>query len=278
MFQLPPLDPFGPWPSDSSSASMDGEAAQEIERGWPKAKAQGTESKPSPNGPEYRIGRANGAKYKTSAEIRAARAARGMPAFSQPRAGSETSRQVPNGASATEAASNGDNQHFIIDTQPTPVNIRGFLNHPIKRPAEEAEEMETKSKKPKTKHDGVVPGKGSREVEIEFEDITEEVDARMRKREEKRMTRGEMKKRKRESEVSVAEPAQDATKSNDVEKPKRKKGKTGKGEVIPDAAGANDILGGEESGRALTVGSKRPMDAEGNGEGGKKKRKKLKRK
>ena len=139
-------------------------------------------------------------------------------------------------ASLNDATTNGhkampdDNQedgnpYFVIDTNPTPVNIPVIPNRSIKRSMELQSPDETaakKSKKSKTHHGSDSIGLAT-EKHVEFEDISGEVDARLKEKEEKRK-RKEERKRKRQSETSIidTEPVEEAV---EVEKPKRKKTK-----------------------------------------------------
>ncbi|KAL8678251.1 MAG: hypothetical protein Q9224_007132, partial [Gallowayella concinna] len=189
---------------------------------------------------------------------------------------------------------------FFMDPKPTPVNIPSTLNPPQKRketspdeatpelvqaPPEEARP----SKKAKKSHIGgtnevkedaksaQVPtssqAKGDieqapEEIQIEYDDITAEVDKRMKEKEEKRKHKDwlkEEKKRKRDSEGSTAEAVDPTASITESEKPKKKKKKSRKSE---DAGTVGDITqkrksagDGEELGEGdgvVAVGTDKP--------------------
>ena len=134
-----------------------------------------------------------------------------------------------NGHAAATKKKNGklkdNNPYFAADINATSVKQPNFTNRSIKRSSEARSPEETvvkKLKKAKTQHDGDVAElrTGKR---VEFEDISNEVDARMKEKEDKRK-RKEEKKRKRQSEDSLidTEPTEVAV---EVEKPKKKRPK-----------------------------------------------------
>ena len=158
------------------------------------------------------------------------------------------------------------NPYFVIDTNPTPVNIPVNPNRSIKRSMESQSPDETaakKSKKSKTHHGGDPVGLGT-EKHVEFEDISGEVDARLKEKEEKRK-RKEERKRKRQSESSIidTEPVVEVI---EAEKPKRKKTKKL-------AEGLENKLTSDEA-----IMKKRPgSNDEGQADKGKKKKKRQKK-
>ena len=237
-------------PLGSSSASMYpgyspadheyGKAAEEFGRVAADARAKGVEIKHPEV--EYEIGQAKGIKRRTLAAMRRASAAKGQASGSGSGSGSEgPTTQVPNEKATSQekakdekaktSTSEGDNPFFIIDTKPTPVNLPGITNQPMKRSASPSGSPETKKqKKSKQHHEGELPtSEGA--VKVEFEDISREVDARIKEKEEKRKLKEE-RKRKRESEGEQTEAAKAHATSSDtpaaaveVETPKKKKAK-----------------------------------------------------
>ena len=239
------------YPGYSPADHQYGEAAQEFGSEWSAAKAKGIEFKPAPDGPEYQFGQAKGVKRRTLAKIREAKAARGEGTGSGTGSGSGSGSgsdtavppAVSNGSApkkvyskakaaeekAEDQSGDGNNPYFVIDVNPTPVNIPGVSVHLPKRTSEgqpESATVEKKPKKPKQKHEGSLPG--AAEKKVEFEDISDEVDARLKEKEERRK-RKEEKKRKRDSDGSAVVQA-----IAEVPKPLKKKTKEtveGKGTV-----------------------------------------------
>ena len=225
------------YPGYSPADHEYGKAAQEFGQQWSAAKSQGVEFQPTPDGPQYEFSQAKGAKRGTLAKIQATKAARGEGTGSGSGSGSDVapppvatngthlSRQRQD-VKSEDDEKEGANPYFVVDTNPTPVNLPGISHKPVKRGSSTeapAESAGVKSKKAKTKHDGTVPT-GS-EKRVEFEDISGEVDVRMKEKEEKRKRKDE-KKRKRESGESIGLEA-----VADSEKPKKKKTKKLEGET-----------------------------------------------
>ena len=250
--KVPPAGQLDQVPIGVSSASMYpgyspadhvyGDAAQEFGTAVSIAKAKGIEIPSEPDGPEYQIAQARGIKMRTLAQVRAAKAARGEGSGSGTGSGSDaqaasarTIGPVTNGhakqGAGEDGTEEGESQFFVIDTNPTPVNLPGIISKSTKRTSEDRSPPEPtekkKSKKVKTKHDGELPLNVENE-RVELEDISEEVDARLKEKEEKRK-RKEEKKRKRESEGSnlTAEKVADAV--AEMEKSKKKKSKKSEG-------------------------------------------------
>ncbi|KAL8814272.1 MAG: hypothetical protein Q9223_006493 [Gallowayella weberi] len=176
-----------------------------------------------------------------------------------------------------QEASQPVGQVFFTDSQPTPVNTPSTLNPPQKRkeispdehplePVQARPEEARLPKKAKKSHVGqTTESHGVREdakspqistsqtkgnteqapeeIQIEYDDITAELDKRMKEKEEKRRHKDwlkEEKKRKRDSEASTAEAAVDtAALTTEVEKPKKKKKK--KSRKSEDAGTVDDI-------------------------------------
>ncbi|KAL8805204.1 MAG: hypothetical protein Q9182_002079 [Xanthomendoza sp. 2 TL-2023] len=167
-----------------------------------------------------------------------------------------------------QEASHPAGQMFYTDPQPTPANTPSTLDPPRKRkevspdegppePVRARPEEARLSKKAKknyvdetTESPGVMEDAKSpqvstsqangnteqapEEIQIEYDDITAEVDQRMKEKEERRRHKDwlkEEKKRKRDSEGSTAETVDTAVSTAEVEEPrKRKKKKSRKSE------------------------------------------------
>ena len=278
-------------PLGSSSASMYpgyspadheyGKAAEEFGRVAAEARAKGVEIKHPEV--EYEIGQAKGAKRRTLAAMRKTSAAKGQASGSGSGSGSEgPTTQVPKEkATSPEKAKDekakattpeGDNPFFIIDTKPTPLNLPGITNQPVKRSASPSGSPDTKKqKKAKKHHEGELPtGEGA--VKVEFEDISGEVDARMKEKEEKRKLK-EDRKRRRESEGDQAEAAKAHATSSDkpaaaveVETPKKKKVKTSNEEELTDRTMLNKRSGEEIEEATDGEGKKAKKRKKGSGE------------
>ena len=265
------------YPGYSPADHEYGKAAEEYGKAAAEARAQGIELK-HPDA-EYQIGQAKGVKRKTLAggireEKTAKGKASGVGSGSGTGSGSENPvKQKPkqqattNGKSSTEkvkeAAPEGENPYFVIDTEPSPVNISGMPLQPLKRSASPPEAVEAKkNKKAKKKHDGAMP-KGEDTPQVKTEDISERVDARMREKEEKRKMKEE-KKRKRDADDGPLAAVEQSHPAAEVERPmKTKKAKKSREEPLPDRT-ASKKRSGEGDGDA------------GDEEGKKKKRKKSK--
>ncbi|MCJ1247765.1 hypothetical protein MMC30_004980 [Trapelia coarctata] len=278
---VPPANTREQVPIGSSSASMYpgyspadheyGKAAEEFGAQWAAAKAQGLEFQTPPDGPHYEFSQARGVKRPTLAKIRAAKAALGEGSGSGTGSGSDaglrgTTSTGPQPSGQSEAAKSEDekaddsNPYFVVDTKPTPVNIPGLSHQPTKRASgvdSPPESASKSSKKVKTKHDGEISN--PHEKRVEFEDITGEVDARMKEKEEKRKRKEEKRKRKRESEESVEAQAAVAK----VDKPKKKKSKK-----VNDESNVNGSASKKRYG---------PSDVEAAGEDGTKKKRRSQR-
>lgn len=261
------------YPGYSPADHEYGKAAQEYGLAVAAARNEGINFKPSEDGPDYSTSQARGAKRNTLAGMKAAKAAKEGPTGSWTGSGSDAyfARAALGGQGAdmkSEAeAGNGENQYFVIDTNPTPVNLPGISHEPIKRPTEDFAAPEPveqkKTKKVKTKHDGELPGSIVAN-NTETEDISKEVDARLKEKEERRR-RKEEKKRKRLSDGSTGPVAEPTTTEAVAERPKKKKAKKVEGDE-------------EANGAATKKRHSSDNEAEVDGEGSKKKRKKTKSK
>ena len=258
------------YPGYSPADHEYGKAAEEYGREAARARAQGVEFKP--DGIDYEVGQGKGVKRKTLAQIRAAKAAKengfGSGAGSGSDAGATKVAKEPaatNGQGSqeepAEEGANGDNPVFFVDTQPTPVNLPGVPHRPSKRESSPPEPVEgIKPKKHKKKHDGDLPANADT-AGVEFEDISAEVDARMKEKEEKRKRKE--KKRKRDTEGSSVLATEEVSAAAEVEKPKKKKSKKADGDVP-----ADEVVSKKRRGEEVEEG------ADGKGKA-KKKRKKV---
>ena len=262
------------YPGYSPADHVYGKAAEEYGKAAAEARAQGIELK-HPDA-EYQIGQAKGTKRKTLAGVREEKAAKGKTSDVGSGSGTGSGSEGPvkqkpkqqattNGKSSKEkveeAIPEGENPYFIIDTKPSPVNIPGMPLQPLKRSASPPEAVEAKkNKKAKKKHDGAMP-KGEDTPQVKTEDISEQVDARMREKEEKRKMK-EKKKRKQDADDGPPAAVEQSHAAAEVERPmKKKKTKKSMEEPLPDQTQSKK-RSGEGNGDV------------GDGEGKKKKRKK----
>jgi hypothetical protein len=223
--QVPPANQREMVPLGSSSASMYpgyspadieyGKAAGEVGRAIGEMKARGEKWELPANGPEYQIGQAHGAKRKLL--------------FKKDRTestGAEeaTKTTLAESAPVAEATEEegGESQYFVIDTNPTPVTIPGSAK---KRALEEGSSDEKKEKKEKKKK----KSKQEKEPVIETEDISAEVDARLKAKGEKAKAKEE-KKRRRESAGDEEEKTAKKSKKDKSKKREVEEGEEGSGD------------------------------------------------
>ena len=265
------------YPGYSPADHEYGKAAEEYGKAVAEAKRRGVEIPKHPD-IDYQIGQGKGIKRKNLAQIREMQQSQSGSGSGtgeedgssrkqkvNERLGSSELKTEETPAKDTDVQTEGDNPFFIIDTKPTPVNIPGHLSSPSKREADVEVDEGKASKKSKTKHSGDFPAAPQQTEQTE--DISAEVDARMREKEERRK-RKEERKRKRESEKSdgavaaeSAEPIAVAS-GGDGEKPEKKRYKlkhSANGSKMPDRTLEKKWAGGD-------------------GEGGSKKKKKKKTK
>ncbi|KAI4225046.1 MAG: hypothetical protein L6R36_004216 [Xanthoria steineri] len=240
-----------------------------------EAKRRGEEIKPK--GVDYELGQS---KAPSSLKLEQMRATKAAPNGAGP-GSDTLMPDAPSDADASSKrvrfsdvsneTSKPEGQVFFMDSQPTPIDLPTSLNPSHKRkgssqnPHAAPEPVEAQpTKRAKTNHadhaaksDDVYKDKqpgandtaqtngeakqGSKDVQIEYEDISAEVDKRMKEKEEKRKTKTrprEEKKRKRDSEGSTAGAIESAT-TTELEKPKKKKKKSKKPE---DAETAGEVL------------------------------------
>ncbi|KAL9634326.1 MAG: hypothetical protein Q9164_004158 [Protoblastenia rupestris] len=243
---LPPPRQREQVPLGSSSASMYpgyspadheyGVAAEEFGRYATEARQKG--EKIELPGVEYEVGQAKGIKRKSLAGMKEALAKKKEKEGSGSGSGSGSDAPVikhahektttngeateTNLAGATsEALGEDDNPYFVVDTKPMKVDLPGIPAP--KRSATPSGSTEIKeSKRVKKSHEGELPaGEG-------FEDISAEVDAKLKEKEEKRKHKEE-KKRKRETggahESAVASMARASGETDSPMNRKKKKHK-----------------------------------------------------
>ena len=228
------------YPGYSPADHEYGKAAEEYGKAVAEARLQGIEIEHEDA--EYEIGQAKGAKRKMLAALREAHAAKGVTSGTGTSSGSEvpikekanepaTTNEQASTEKVEEASQEGDNPYFVIDTNPTPVDVPGISFQSPKRSPVLPEAVEaTKYKKAKKKHDGEIP-KGEDTQQVKTEDISDQVDARIKEKKKKRKMKEE-KKRKRESEgepaAAVEEPESTVEPPHtlaEAERPKKKKKK-----------------------------------------------------
>lgn len=213
------------------------------------------------------IGQARGTKRKASAGVREAtnvkqggpdsRDAGETAGGSKPKPMTPSALHFKNQAKGTniteETLTSIENLGFVIDVNPTPVNINGLTARSPKRSASSLEPLDQeKSKKAKNKHKGNLPHATVNQG-IEFEDISQEVDARMREKEAKRKRKGEKKRKREPADFSTA-PAEPSA-AAEVDRPKQKKSRKNEDNVLVDRSiskkrhGTEDEEGQEESGK-----------------------------
>lgn len=165
-----------------------GKAAGEFGQAIGQMKAQGIKWENPTNGPEYEIGQAHGAKRKLLFKKDRTEST-GSEGASNP----TTVEPVKEDEAKGEEA--GETLGFVIDTNPTPVALPGISN---KRPL--GDESDSKEKKKDRKKKKSEDDRREKEPVIETEDISAEVDARLRAKEEKAKTKKEKKEKKRRRE------------------------------------------------------------------------------
>ncbi len=249
------------YPGYSPADHIYGKAAEEYGKAAAAARAQGINSKPA--GIDYETGQDKGVKREKLAHIRVAQAAKegecgsGTGSSSDGVATKATTNSQMSHNEPAETDVKGDKPVFFVDTKPTPVNLPGVPHRPSKRESLPPEPVEAKkAKKQKQKHIGDLP------ANVEFEDISLEVDARMKEKEEKRKTKE--KKRKRDTEGSSL-VAEEASAVADVEKPRKKKAKKADGDVPADEVDSKKRQGenGEEAGDGEEKVKKKRKKAQG---------------
>lgn len=245
-----------------------GKAAEEFGRYASEAKRQGKDIKL--DGVDYEVGQSKGLGHLTLAQIRAAKGEK-----STTGSGSD-SGAGPSGLSAAtkkgKIPDGGDENHgageqmFFMDSNPTPVNLPGAANSSAKRRALPEPVEANTSKKQKKNHDGRAtqsnnPAEDPAEpVRVEFEDISGEVDARLKEKEEKRKRKKEKeaKKRKRESErlsiiTAEAPPATDSPKPKNKKMKKSDESNEASASPLKKRSATDDEQGAEGSSAAVAA-------------------------
>lgn len=269
------------YPGYSPADHEYGKAAEEYGKAVAEAKKRGVEIPTHPD-IEYQIGQGRGIKRKSLAQIRDMGLSKEQlsgggsgsgsgsgedegPAKKQKSNGGATSAEVEmeeNPAKKADAQKDGENPYFVIDTNPTPVDLP-----PSKREADTQVYDNTRSKKPKKKHSGSLPTGPT--VPEETVDISAQVDAKLKEKEgRQKQKQKEPKKRKRVSDKSDLAMAAgyDSTTAAAEEsgKPKKKKKK------VKDTEGREELPD-------RTVGKKNKAGNENDIDGKKRKTKKLKK-
>lgn len=233
------------YPGYSPADHIYGEAAQEYGQHVAELKRKGVDLETDPNGPQYVVGQ-NKKPRRLTQELEKPQST-GTPS---------TSAQVGNGEEGDGEPMEGvvqsgnDSQYFVIDSKPTPVAELGEsqkhknkANDKAKRRVSFTEEGEVQiantgssstpdlSKASETTMESFATTTKS-DAAVPDEDISGEVEARLKAKEEKRKQKEE-KKRKRESENSLTNDqvqgsqtdASGPTETSSTEKRKKKKHK-----------------------------------------------------
>ena len=264
---VPPNDHIEQVPLGSSSESMYpgysikehkyGEAAERFGNYAAEAKRRGEEIKPE--GIDYKLGQSKALSSLKLEQMRAKMAARnggGSASEAAPAESTSTEKKV-HFSDVSQETAKPEGQMFFMDSKPTPVDLPTTLNTSRKRkessldaePALEPVEAQP-SKKARRDHVNHAddpydanedakamdttsqindnPKQASGIIQVEYEDISDEVEKRMQEKEEKRKRKDqpkEKKKRKRDSEGSTAGAVEGAA-TTEIEKPKKKKTKS----------------------------------------------------
>lgn len=207
--QVPPTSQREQVPLGSSSYSMYpgyspedveyGKAAGEVGQALGELKKQGIKWDGPANGAEYQVGQAHGAKRKML--------------FMKDRTestGSENSAQPSGSAEPKPEEASEGNPYFVIDTEPTPVSLPTMEpKSSKKRSLEDGTEASGKKKSKKPKEE--------KEIVVETEDISAEVEASLRAKEEKAKAKEE-KKRRRSSGGDDSEKVSKKAKKEKIKK------------------------------------------------------------
>lgn len=228
------------YPGYSPANHEYGKAAEKYGNNAAAARDQGIDIKPAHF--HYEIGQGRGVKRATLAGVRAAIAARDTGTGSgaglgldghvanSPKPRAINGQNEDSNAESSAASSARDDATpwkgkplFVNDVNPTPVDLPGMNNKSPKRGAPLTDNDEgKKTKKAKTNHtDDKDETSIPKEAKVEFEDISQEVNARLKAKEEKRKRKE--KKRKNDADVVPEAAAPDA--AEEPERPKNKKAK-----------------------------------------------------
>lgn len=256
--QVPPRDSLDRVPLGASSASMYpgyspadhiyGEAAAEYGAMIAEARRQGKEIKSDPDGIEYIVGQSHRSAREQLEEVKKSVAAE--KAKQSGEASKEAEREQENGELMEGVEQTADaSQLFMVDSNPTPVHIlqnksdallsksKNKANDKAKRRVSGSDGQadtasgvpEDSHKKKRVKIQNVEGDARESKPLVEEDDISAEVDQRLKEKEERRRRKAE-KKRKRESGSSqvVVEGANAPVEEVQVEKPEKKKHKKDK--------------------------------------------------
>jgi hypothetical protein len=256
LLQVPPRDSIDRVPLGASSASMYpgyspadhiyGEAAAEYGAMIAEARRQGKEIRSDPNGIEYVVGQSQLSAREQLEEVKKSLAAKSA------KQNEETSKEAEldqgNGEPMEGMEQTADaSQLFMVDSNPTPLHVlqnksdasssrnKNKANDKAKRRVSVQDEQaypvseapEDFHKKKKVKIAKVEEGLSESKPLVEEDDISAEVDQRLKEKEERRRRKAE-KKRKRESgssQVEAVESINMPAEENQVKIPERKKHK-----------------------------------------------------
>lgn len=214
-----------------------GNAAEECDQSASETRNQDADIKPAES--DDALGQERRAKRTKFGHVRASIAAHKSgtgSGLNGPVANSSEPRAVnglaegPKAEGGMATSANGDEAFdkgkplFVIDVNPTPVNLAGItIQSPKRGPSlgDNDEGKQTKKAKTYQIDDNVEPSPPEK-AEVEFEDISQEVDARLKEKEEKRK-RKKGKKRKKGADVTSDVTAPDITTT--AEEPGRPKKK-----------------------------------------------------
>ena len=261
-------------PLGSSSASMYpgyspadhvyGQAAMQYGNAVAKAKAEGIDLRPHAD-LEYELGQAKGIKRQKLADMQ------GLQYSSESASGSGADAPfATNGKKLGSEKSDAKDEEmgdaaqpsFYIDTEPTPVKLPLSEKNDSKRVTSGPEPVEeNKSKKSKKTHDGELPAAPA-QGKIETEDISAEVDARMKEKEEKRQRKEEAKRKKEAAKPSGTGAAAEEVDTRIVATDDKKRKRESAGSSAAAVTVADPPVNGEEVKKPKKKKSKKEKDGE----------------
>ncbi|KAL8670012.1 MAG: hypothetical protein Q9168_005428 [Polycauliona sp. 1 TL-2023] len=256
------------------SDHIEREAAERLSNHAAEPKGNGEETKTG--GLDHELGESKAPPSVKSGQTRAKEVVEngGGPASDPTTAGSASTEKKVRFSDVSQDAAKPESQMFFMDSAPTPVRLPTTLNasrkrkgsspdpepapegvgaQPVKKAKRNHADHATRSEdnkeetKPTYDNEPQINGKSEqapKDVQIEYEDISAEVNKRMKEKEEKRKHKEqpmEKKKRKRDSEGSTAGAVESAA-TKEVGKPKKKKSKSRTSE---DAAGYDEVVSTE---------------------------------
>ncbi|KAI9671504.1 MAG: hypothetical protein M1817_003555 [Caeruleum heppii] len=244
-FFAPVVDTFATVPLGSSSASMYpgyspadheyGRASHEAGTFIAAARKRGADPTQDPNAPQLVVGGRNKYKRMMLSQEKGSAGDGGQAG----RDGHSVQHTAPSKDDSTaapkdhdEAAINApeaDNPYFVIDTNPTPVNLDTEVKS-NKRSSDDRSPPDGKTEKPAKKAKTSKAGKKQEteakaddkqeQPDVQFEDISAEVEARLKEKEEKRKRKEEKKRRRESKDSGTAGKVED---ENEVQAPSKKK-------------------------------------------------------